>query len=132
MVMQWLWLLPVLLLFGGCAIASLEQPEKERLEFTVLSEERIPTQLLQEIQKQGTTSFTLAYSDGEFLYLVVSYGEQQGTGYSIVVEEFAMTDQAVYVDTTLLGPEGAQKKQGSSCPVIVLKTQKQEKTIIFQ
>lgn len=122
----------ILLLLGGCAVAPLEQQEKERLDFTVLSEERIPPQLLQEIQKRVAVSFTLAYSDETNLYLVVSYGEQQGSGYRIAVEEFAMTDQAIYVDTTLLGPEGTQKKQGNSCPFIVLKTKKQEKTIIFQ
>ena len=56
-------------------------------------------------------------------------------GYSITVNDLYLTENAVYVDTTLLGPDPAEsagiKKNTPSYPYIVLKTEFVDKPVIF-
>lgn len=130
--LQIIFIMLGMLLMSGCTMITAGQDKIRDLDFTVLGEERIPKELLAEIEAQGEQAFTMAYSDGEFLYLVAGYGEQKGTGYCIAVEECYLTEHAIYVDTILLGPESPERTQETSRPYIVLKTENLEKTIIFQ
>ena len=123
----------LLLILAGCSMMSDERVKLRDLEFTVLSEEKIPEELLAIMTEKGGTAFELTYSDNEFLYISVGYGEQPTGGYSIAVNELYLTDNAIYVSTSLLGPETAPKNNGSpSYPCIVIKTEYLDKTVIFE
>lgn len=117
----------------GCSIVGQSDKKVKDLEFTVISEERLSDELKEIIDQRKAESFKLTYHDGDYLYLVVGYGEQPTGGYSIAVDELYLTEDAVKVRTTLLGPgpEDAKTK-APSYPYIVLKTMYVDKTVLFE
>ena len=75
----------------------------------------------------------LSYSDGEFLYVVVGYGEQKSGGFSIQVNKFYETKNAIYIDTTLLGPNASDTvTQALTYPYVVIKTEYIDKPIVYE
>lgn len=122
----------VLLLFAtGCG--SVEDLKLRDLEFTILGEEKIPEQLAPMIAEKKEATFQFTYSDNENLYICVGYGMQESGGYSIAVNELYLTEDNIYVDTNLLGPESKEKSNKvPSYPYIVIKTEHLDKTVIFE
>ena len=121
------------LLLSGCTFLSEEKIKLRDLDFTVLSEEKIPAELKTIIEEKKSAPFQITYTDNENLYICVGYGEQETGGYSITVEELYLTDTNIYVDTSLLGPEATEKgNKTPSFPFIVLKTEFLEQTVIFE
>ncbi len=119
--------------FGGCSFLSEERVKLQDLEFTVLGEEKIPEELLSIINEKKAGPFKLTYSDREFLYICIGYGEQATGGYSIAVNELYLTDSAIYVNTELLGPDAEEKSnQTPSYPYIVIKTPFLDETVVFE
>lgn len=117
----------------GCTMLSEERVKLRDLEFTVLSEEKIPAELMTIIKEKKGEPFKLTYSDNEFLYISIGYGEQATGGYSIAVNELYLTDNAIYVNTSLLGPDSTvQSENAPSYPCIVLKTEYLDETVIFE
>ena len=122
-----------LLLLTGCNIVGQSDKKIKDLEFTVISQERLSDELLDIIEERKSEAFKLTYHDGDYLYLVVGYGEQPTGGYSISVNELYLTDNAIYVSTSLLGPDTAPRSNGTpSYPCIVIKTEYLDKTVIFE
>lgn len=122
----------VCMLLTGCGMTE-EKTEKVRdLEFTVVGEDRQPEELKKILEEKKTEEFKMTYTDQEYLYICVGYGEQSTGGYSITVNELYLTENAIYVDTNLIGPSQEEKeKPGASYPYIVLKTEYQELSVIF-
>ncbi len=117
----------------GCTMLSDERVKLRDLDFTVLSEEKIPAELLTIIKEKGAEPFKLTYTDNEYLYIAIGYGEQNTGGYSIAVNELYLTDNAIYVNTSLLGPDAnAVTATALSYPFIVLKTEKLDQTVFFE
>lgn len=122
-------------LFTGCGFSPDEKVKLRDLDFTVLSEEKIPEELKMVIAEKGTEPFQLTYSDNQDLYIGIGYGKQKTGGYSIAVDALYLTDDAIYVSTSLLGPDITGQKKGTekpSMPYIVLKTELLDKTVIFE
>ena len=111
-------------LLAGCSEKKDPMEKIKDLEFTVLSEDNIPEELKVVIDQ-----------DNGFMYICVGYGEQVSGGYSIAVNALYLTENAIYADTTLLGPDpsdpAAGKKNSVSCPYIVLKTEFIDKPVVF-
>ena len=82
------------LLLTGCGLLSKENVKLRDLDFTVLSEEKIPEELKTVIAEKGTEPFQLTYSDNQNLYISIGYGEQKTGGYSIAVDALYLTDNA--------------------------------------
>ena len=123
----------VIVLLTGCTMLSDERVKLKDLDFTVMSEEKIPEELKSIIDEKKAQPFKLTYSDNEYLYISIGYGEQQTGGYSIAVNELYLTDNAVYVNTNLLGPEASEKNNPvKSYPYIVIKTEYLDETVIFE
>lgn len=117
----------------GCTMLSEERVKLRDLDFTVLSEEKIPQELMTIIEEKKGEPFKLTYSDNEYLYISRGYGEQPTGGYSIAVNELYLTDSAVYVSTTLLGPDAQTATDNApSYPCIVIKTEYLAETVIFE
>ena len=128
-----LWAMLAVVTFGGCTMLSEERVKLRDLEFTVLSEEKIPEELKTIIEERKAEPFQLTYSDNEYLYICIGYGEQSTGGYSIAVNELYLTDNAVYVNTSLLGPEASEAgSQVLSYPYIIIKTEYLDTTVIFE
>jgi len=120
-------------LLAGCTFLSEERIKLRDLEFTVLSEDKIPEELKALIEEKKQSPFRFTYSDKENLYICTGYGEQETGGYSIAVNELYQTDTAVYVSTSLLGPEASEKgNRTPSYPYIVIKTEYLEQTVVFE
>ena len=126
-------LLLLLLMLSGCTLLSEEKIKLRDLEFTVLSEEKIPEELKSLLEERKSMPFQITYTDNEYLYICVGYGKQSTGGYSITVEELYLTDTNICVDTGLLGPkEATGNNQVPSYPYIVIKTELLDKTVIFE
>lgn len=126
-----LWILS----FAGCGFSQNEKIKLRDLDFTVLSEGKIPEELKTVIAEKGTEPFKLTYSDNNNLYISIGYGEQKSGGYSIAVDALYLTDDAIHVSTSLLGPDITGQKEGAgkpSTPYIVLKTEILDKTVIYE
>lgn len=124
-----------ILLCTACGLMQDEKIKLRDLDFTVLSEEKIPEELKTVIAGKGIEPFKLTYSDNQNLYISIGYGEQKTGGYSIAVDELYLTDDAIYVGTSLLGPDITGQKENTgkpSVPYIVLKTELLDKTVIYE
>ena len=121
------------MLLSGCTVLSEEKIKLRDLEFTVLSEEKIPDELMTILEEKKNAPFQITYSDNEFLYICVGYGEQETGGYSIAVNELYLTESNICVNTSLLGPDASEKENKTpSYPYIVLKTEYLDQTVIFE
>lgn len=122
------------LMLAGCSqIKKDSDGEKAKLEYAVVERSEIPEELAKLIAEKEKTPFKLTYSDGQSLFIAVGYGEQETGGYSIQVKEFYLGDNAIYVDTELIGPSKEdQKGTEPSIPYIVLKTEYREEPVVFQ
>ena len=123
----------IMCLFGGCSLTSTERIKLRDLDFTVLSEDKIPDELKTIVEEKKAENFKLTYSDKQYLYICIGYGQQETGGYSIAVNELYLTDNAIYVSTSLLGPDASEKSNKTpSYPYIVIKTEFLEQTVIFE
>lgn len=125
--------LTMVLLVAGCAGNETQAPEKVRdLELTVVSEDRLPEELLAAITEKKEAPFKFTFQDGDYLYICIGYGEQESGGYSITVEDLYLTKNAVYVKTCLIGPDADVPRDGvKSYPYIVIKTEYLDYSVVF-
>lgn len=91
-------------LLAGCSEKKDPMEKIKDLEFTVLADENIPEELKVVIEEKKESPFKVTYQDNGFLYICIGYGEQVSGGYSIVVNALYLTENAIYADTTPLGP----------------------------
>ena len=123
----------VAILCCGCAPKEEKVKKVRDIEYTVLAEDEQPDTLKELLEERKMKPFNLNYAEGEYMYICVGYGEQETGGYSIQVEDFYEGEDVLYINTTLLGPtEKEQTQQNKSYPVIVLKTEYLDKTVVFE
>ena len=73
------------------------------------------------------------YTDKDDLYIIIGYGKQSTGGYSISIKDLYATENAIYVDTCLMGPTKENKiKEVPSYPVIVLQVWEMGLPVVFQ
>lgn len=122
-----------ILFLTGCSVVGQSDKKLKDLEFTVISQERLSDELADIIEERKADAFKLTYHDGDYLYLVVGYGEQPTGGYSIAVDDLYLTEDAIKVRTTLLGPGPEDAKtEVLSYPYIVMKIMYLDKTVLFE
>ncbi len=124
----------VLVVRGLTGCTQNTAPEKVRdLEFTVVGDEEVPEELKNIIAEKKTAPFKLTYSNGQGLYIVQGYGEQETGGCSIAVRQLYLTEDSIVFDAELMGPEeGEDGGTEKSFPYIVVKTEFLENPVIFQ
>lgn len=117
----------------GCSVEKENQDKVRDLEFTVVGDAECPEELRNIVSEKRTTPFKLTYSNDLGLYIVTGYGEQATGGYSITINELYLTENAIVIDTELLGPEkGEIIGAESSYPYVVVKTEYLENPVVFQ
>lgn len=125
--------LVVLCMLTGCDMLSMERVKLRDLEFVILSEEVLPAELKTIIEERKMEPFKLTYADADALYICIGYGEQESGGYSITVDELYLTDTAIYVETTLLGPDSSRTaNKVASYPYIVIRTEALDENVICE
>lgn len=120
---------------AGCGKDNNKTDKIKELDFTVISEDNLPEELKTILEEKKIQEFKVTYQDKGFLYICIGYGEQQTGGYSIRVNDLYLTDNAIYADTTLLGPDPEKqeelKRSSQSYPYIVIKTEHINKSVVF-
>lgn len=123
----------MLLLLSGCNVKKDDEEKVRDLEFTVVGEADAPKQLQTILTEKRTQPFKMTFTDEQNLYIAVGYGPQQTGGYSIQVEELYLTDNAIVLDTELLGPEKEETvAKETSYPFIIIRTELLENPVIFK
>ena len=124
----------LLAVLQGCVSIQDGTPEKvEDVASKVLEENEIPKKLAEAIDEKKEAEFKMSFENKDGLYLVHGYGEQETGGYSIAVRNLYLTEQTLYFDTELLGPEhGSNPPKKPSCPYIVVQTAKCDKPVVFE
>ena len=85
------------------------------------------------LEEKKAESFKLTYEAEDSLYLCIGYGEQATGGYSISVNELYLSENAIYFDTNLIGPDPSETvAETVSCPYLVVKTEYLDKPVVFQ
>lgn len=104
----------------------------EPLEFTVLTQEEIPSELLEVIQTHKQNEIKMSYKLEDSYYIIRGYGQQKTGGYSISVNACALAEDGIHVDFSLLGPQTEEAIANEpSFPCIVLKLAYREVPVIF-
>lgn len=111
------------------------KPDKvKELEFTVVEDADVPVKLMEAINEKKNNPFKITFSDEgeEYLYVVVGYGEKPTGGYSISVDEFYLAENAIYIDTNLIGPSEEEFVSNAvTYPYVVIKTEFTDKRVLF-
>ena len=119
-------------MLSACGGETEKEENRNNLEFTVVSEDGLPDELKEILDQKKEGAFKLTYADEGYLYICVGYGKQESGGYSVTVNELYETDNAIYVNTNLLGPKaGSSPGTSPSYPYIVLKIEFRDKTVVF-
>ena len=73
------------------------------------------------------------WHDGSYSYIIVGYGQQETSGYSIQVGDVYQGENGIWVDTDLIGPEKSEATEAvPSYPYVVIKIESVDQTIRFK
>ena len=117
----------------SCSIEKVKAQDGVKPEYTVMKEEDFPDKVKELIEENKESEFQLTYQDGSYLYLLKGYGKQETGGYSIQIEDLSLWDNAIHLQTTLIGPEEDKDlKDEPSYPYLVVKMKYREEPVIFE
>ena len=118
---------------SACTVEKLKTEKLQDLDYTVLAMEEVPEEFLTEIEEREKKPFKLTYEDQGYLYIAEGYGKQATSGYSIEVADVYETENAIYVQTNLIGPaEDENVVMRPTYPFIVMKTENIDKNVVFR
>ena len=117
----------------GCSIEKVRAGDGVKPEYTVMKEADFPEKVKEMIAENRENEFQMTYQDKGYLYLLKGYGKQATGGYSIQIEDLSLWENAIHLQTILLGPEDAEKlKDEPSYPCLVVKMKYREEPVIFE
>ena len=117
----------------GCSIEKVRAKDGVKPEYTVMKEEEFPDKVRELVEQNREKEFQMTYQDNGFLYLMKGYGKQETGGYSIQVQDLSLWDNAIHLETMLLGPEEGEELTGEpSFPCLVIKMKYREEPVIFE
>ncbi len=123
----------LLVLCQGCSVKKTNTEKLRDVEVTVLEEEKIPEELMVQIEEKKSNSFKITYADKDALYIARGYGEQKTSGYSIEVKECYETKNAIYIHTNLIGPSKEEKiVEAETFPYVAVKMEFIDKNVVFE
>jgi len=126
-------LLLCILCLGGCKKININDDKIRDLDFTVVPQRDIPAELKEIIEDSKENVIRKTFTDKENLYIVVGYGEQPTSGYSIAVKELYEGKSVIYVKTWLIGPSKTDKVvEQITYPYIVIKIEYDDKRVVFK
>ena len=126
------FLLFLLCLLSGCSIEKVRAQNGVKPEYTVMKETDFPDKVKELIAENKESEFQLTYQDGSWLYLIKGYGKQKTGGYSIQIEDLSLWENAIHLQTVLLGPEEEDLKDDPSYPYLVVRMKYREEPVIFE
>ena len=129
-----LFILLVLGILVGCNVKVIPKEEvKKEIPFVILGKEVIPEEIKKLIEEKKEEQIKLTYVDEQKRYIIIGYGKQNTGGYSIYIKELYATDNAIYVDTSLISPEKKiEKEKIPSYPVMVIQITEMALPVVFR
>lgn len=115
----------------GCNFQKISDNKTKDIDFTVVAENEIPKEVSQMIEERKEKEFKVTYSDKQYTYIIVGYGKQNFSGYSIQVKNVYETENAICVKTEFQGPKEYTNQQLVTYPYIVIKILYNDKSVIF-
>jgi len=107
----------------GCSIEKVRAGDGIKPEYTVMKEADFPEKVKELIAK----------NQAGYLYLLKGYGKQETGGYSIQIEDLSLWENAIHLQTVLIGPkDGEELKEEPSYPCLVVKMKYREEPVIFE
>ena len=123
----------ILIFLSGCSVQKNETEKLKDLDYTIVEEKEVPEELQGILEEKKTESFKLTYEAEGSLYLCIGYGKQATGGYSISVAELYLSENAIYFDTNLIGPDPSETvSETVSYPYLVIRTEYLDKPVVFQ
>jgi hypothetical protein len=120
------------LLLAGCSMMNTNSNKVSELDYTVVKDQDLPTELKKLIEEKKANTLRLTYTTKDYTYLVAGYGTQQSSGYSIRVNDVYLGTNAIYADVSLIGPAaGESVTETPTTPYIVLKIEKRDESVVF-
>lgn len=121
-----------LFFLSSCGSVRKDSTDQKQMDFTVVEEADLPQELLKIITEKKEAPFKLTYNCDGYLYIVQGYGEQNTGGYSITVDNIYEKENAIYFETTLMGPSKDEEvKEALSYPYIVVKVENKDMSVVF-
>lgn len=125
--------LSLCLTVGGCSMFDTSDKKISDMDFTVADAEELPEEIRTMIEERKNEAFQMAYHDGTYSYIIVGYGQQETSGYSIQVNDVYQGETGIWVDTDLIGPEKSEATETvASYPFVVIKIEGVDQTIRFK
>lgn len=116
---------------SACGIEKVSKKKTNDVDFTVVAEIEMPTEVKQIVEERKEMPFKVTYSDNQYTYIIVGYGKQKYDGYSIKVKEMYETKNAICVKTEFSGPQEYTNTEIESYPYIVMKIEYTNKNVVF-
>lgn len=121
------------MLLCNCALLDTSDKKVSELAFSMVEVEELPEEIQTMIEEKKAAAFRMAYHTDTTTYIILGYGQQGTSGYSIVVNDVYQGEQGIWVDTDLIGPEKSESVEDvPSYPFVVIKTEKIDQTIRFK
>lgn len=125
-------LLIFILSMSACSVKE-KDTKLEGLEYTIKEFSDLPEGLVAILKERQSEEFKLTYEEDGQLYLCIGYGEQKTTGYTIEVNELYLSENAIYFQTSLIGPQKDERvEEEPSYPCLIVQMEYMDKPVIFQ
>lgn len=116
----------------GCSITDSSKEKVADIDFTVVTEEQLPKEVKDVIEEKKAEEFRVVFTAEENMYIVVGYGMKETSGYSIAVKDLYRTENAIRIDTNLIGPQkGETINEEATYPYIVIMIENMDMPIVF-
>ncbi len=122
-----------MVVLAGGSVRRIETEKTGDLAYELVEEQDIPEEMRGPIEERQKEPFFLTFADKGRLYIARGYGEQKTGGYTIQVEDFYESENAIVLKTTFLGPEpGENMEKELTYPYIVLQTEYRDKDVVIE
>lgn len=123
----------LIVLLGGCMFMEASDEKIKDRAFVIVNEEALPEEIRSIIETKKTEAFQMAYHEANTTYIILGYGMQETSGYSIQVNEVYEGKDSIWVDADLIGPRKNDVVENEpSYPYVIIKTEKIEQLIRFK
>ena len=120
------------LTLSGCEKREYSVKKEYDLDFTIVEQTEIPKKLSEKISERKENEFQITYKDGEYMYIAIGYGVQDTGGYSVNIKELYVAQNAIYINSSLIGPrENDLVLKAKSYPYVVVKLENRDMNVVF-
>lgn len=118
---------------SGCTFAEMKSEKIQDIEYQMISDWDMPEEVLLLIEENQGTKIKMSYTDQGKEYIIIGYGEQETSGYSVEVLEVYETETTICVDTNLIGPTPDEEIANViTYPYIVICIEENQKPIVYE